>query len=172
MSLKICRKCNKEKSLDTFYKGKGYKDGYYPWCKPCKKKHFKQTKFEPQNKETKICSACKEEKAISNFYKDSHITDGYSCRCKKCKSLVTRQSQLKEKYSLTIEQYNELLQKQNGGCGICGRITDLKRVLAVDHDHKTNIIRGILCDRCNRGLGLFLDSPEFLRRAANYLENY
>lgn len=51
-------------------------------------------------------------------------------------------------------------------CVICGS----DKELVVDHDHKTGVIRGVLCGKCNRGIGLLDDSPERLRRAAVYLE--
>lgn len=82
---------------------------------------------------------------------------------------------LKNNFSLTPEDYSALLQKQDGVCYICKKpetkIT--KGVLcrlAVDHNHKTGRVRGLLCDKCNRGLGYFKDSPTLLRVAADYLE--
>ena len=78
---------------------------------------------------------------------------------------------LKTKYGLTQEQYDAKLAAQNGGCCICETKEPGGRgVFPVDHDHETGVIRGLLCDNCNNGLGRFQDNPEFLRRAATYLE--
>ena len=61
-----------------------------------------------------------------------------------------------KKYGITLEQYNEILQKQDGKCLICKFPAKFfKRCLAVDHDHRTGVIRGLLCNRCNRQLGWF-----------------
>lgn len=72
-------------------------------------------------------------------------------------------------YGLSLAEYDALLMKQGGGCALCGRAKDRRR-LPVDHDHRTKRVRGILCEACNRGLGLLGDSPARLRRAVAYLE--
>jgi len=75
-----------------------------------------------------------------------------------------------------MQQYRALLIKQKGKCAICrkdfGHISclGLKAKLAVDHDHETGRVRGLLCGKCNRGLGWFGDDPKLLRRAADYLK--
>ena len=72
------------------------------------------------------------------------------------------------KYDLTPHQYAEMLLNQNGGCAICGAVpTD--RPLSVDHSHHTDKVRGLLCSRCNSGIGFFKDNPNLLRNAVNYL---
>jgi len=65
----------------------------------------------------------------------------------------------------------ELKKEQNFGCAICG-ITEeeTKKSFCVDHDHKTGKVRGLLCNNCNHGLGLFKDNTLFLARAINYLK--
>ena len=75
---------------------------------------------------------------------------------------------------LDSSDYKEMLVSQDYSCKICGRETSDRKgspSLCVDHCHKTNNIRGLLCAKCNKGLGLFLDNPAFLRAAADYLEN-
>lgn len=73
------------------------------------------------------------------------------------------------KYGLTVEQYQQLLKEQGGVCKIC-RLPPAARRLAVDHDHDTKVIRGLLCVSCNRGLGMFRDNPNLLSEAKSYLE--
>ena len=84
---------------------------------------------------------------------------------------ANRKYQLK-KLGLSVEDYNTLLKKQNYGCAIC-QVHEMKlsKKLAVDHDHKTGRVRGLLCDSCNRGIGLLEDSSVVLRTAAEYLNN-
>jgi len=71
----------------------------------------------------------------------------------------------KSRYGLTAEQYNDLLVAQGGRCAICKSDT----LLQVDHDHTTDVVRGLLCRECNMGLGKFKDCVELLTRAINYL---
>ncbi len=68
-----------------------------------------------------------------------------------------------------VAWYKSLLKEQGGVCAICKR-PPMKHRLAVDHNHKTNEIRGLLCARCNRGIGLFFDDQAMFLRAADYLE--
>ena len=81
-----------------------------------------------------------------------------------------REQTLVRKYGVTQAKYEEMLEKQNGGCGICDA-KPMKRALCVDHDHKTGVVRGLLCRSCNQALGKFGDSVESLRRVMHYLES-
>jgi hypothetical protein len=89
--------------------------------------------------------------------------------------------QLKYKFGITLEEYNLMVESQGGVCAICGgkNFTRHKGThnnkavavsLAVDHDHKTGQIRGLLCNACNTSLGKFKDDPVLLRKAIKYLE--
>jgi hypothetical protein len=76
------------------------------------------------------------------------------------------------KYGITIEQYAEMYDEQMGGCAICGKQCGMyqdRAGLFVDHDHKTGFVRGLLCFRCNTGLGKFMDDPALLGAALTYL---
>jgi formate dehydrogenase maturation protein FdhE len=79
-----------------------------------------------------------------------------------------REIQQKHYYGMLPGEYEQRLAEQNGVCAICGDTP--KKSLGVDHNHKTGAIRGLLCDRCNVGLGCFADIPERLRKAADYLK--
>ena len=77
---------------------------------------------------------------------------------------------LEKKYDITLEQYNELLIKQDFCCAICGKhVSKCKKRLAVDHDHITGEVRGLLCMQCNIILGNANDDVEILLEAINYL---
>lgn len=70
--------------------------------------------------------------------------------------LKRREDHLKKSYNLTIEDYNNLLVKQNNKCYICGKLHEcLKKGLHVDHNHETGSIRGLLCSKCNGALGWY-----------------
>jgi hypothetical protein len=76
-------------------------------------------------------------------------------------------------YGISAEDYRRLYEAQGRRCAICKRATGAARRLAVDHDHKTGEVRGLLCKPCNRyGLGMFArDDPEIFDRASDYLRN-
>ena len=74
------------------------------------------------------------------------------------------------KYNLSATKKTEIFSNQKGCCAICGyKFGRRKGDMCVDHDHKTGNVRGLLCDKCNRGLGYFMDKNELLRKAADYL---
>lgn len=81
---------------------------------------------------------------------------------------VTRAANLKRKFSLTVTEYETMFEAQGGRCAICRSTPDSKR-LAVDHDHQTGQIRGLLCANCNRALGLMKDNVDRLAAAIEYL---
>lgn len=78
---------------------------------------------------------------------------------------------LSKRYGLTLDDYNNILLVQNNGCAICSTKEPggKNKRFHVDHCHKTGAIRGLLCDKCNRGLGYFNDSIENLNSAIGYL---
>lgn len=138
----------------------------------------------------KICNECKEKLPISDFAPKKPNFLYYCCRkCGVKKELEKRrvagvkylQQQrnwhLKNKYGIDLIQYNEILESQNHKCAICGILdTEIKdnsrnmiHKLFVDHDHKTGIVRGLLCANCNHGLGKFMDNIKYLEFAINYL---
>ena len=81
----------------------------------------------------------------------------------------SRTKQLR-KYGLTPADYGRMEAAQNGGCLICGRKARQGRYLCVDHCHLRLVVRGLLCDPCNKGLGSFQDNAERMRVGADYLD--
>ena len=79
---------------------------------------------------------------------------------------------LKAKYRITMVDYQSLMGEQFGVCAICGEKEANTEYLAVDHDHITGEVRGLLCKRCNKGLGFFLDKPDLLVKAIVYLKKH
>lgn len=83
---------------------------------------------------------------------------------------------LKYKYGISIEEYNIILNSQNGVCKICKRIETKKSrtgdvcKLHIDHDHKTGKIRGLLCHKCNVAISLFCDDTSIMKKAIIYLD--
>ncbi len=73
------------------------------------------------------------------------------------------------KYGLTVESYGSLLTNPDGVCAICKKPNRSGRKLAVDHDHATERVRGLLCGKCNVALGLMCDDAELLLLAVEYL---
>jgi hypothetical protein len=115
--------------------------------------------------EYKQCSKCKEVKSVSEFHKNRKIKSGYASACKPCVASYTKEfyhnnlehhklkaraGNLKRKYGLTNEEYDALFLFQGGVCFICKRACPTGRRLAVDHDHDTGAIRGLLCTMCNQ----------------------
>jgi Autographiviridae endonuclease VII len=93
----------------------------------------------------------------------------WRCRDKKAEYESARKTRLKVVYDMKEGMYEALLDKQNGVCAICGGTCTNGHTLYVDHDHKTGMIRGLLCNRCNFGIGYFKDNQTFLAAAIEYL---
>jgi Recombination endonuclease VII len=73
------------------------------------------------------------------------------------------------RYGLTLDDYYEMLDAQDGKCAVCDRDPSCVGPLVVDHDHASGKVRALTCQHCNLGMGHFYDNPEFLWRAAEYL---
>lgn len=88
-----------------------------------------------------------------------------------------RHYNMKRYYGIGEDEFQAILDDQGGVCAICGKLNLVERSntgdvkhLAVDHDHADGVVRGLLCQNCNLGIGSFFDQPLLLRKAAEYLE--
>lgn len=164
--MKTCRLCGKTKPVDSFYKDGGMRDGRRNDCIECNRK-LRKTWYS-KNREAAVAKA----KRWQAENKDRYLESQRQHRAQNREELreKDRQRWLKAKYGLTPDSFNDLLARQNNACAICGRAmgTDLH----VDHDHRENRVRGLLCGSCNRGIGLLQENPSNLYRAGNYLANY
>lgn len=81
---------------------------------------------------------------------------------------------LQKNYGISPAEYDALLKDQNYCCAICGtdKPTGRWKAFAVDHNHDTGAVRGLLCNECNRGMGLLKDDINLLRKAAEYLNKH
>lgn len=126
----------------------------------------------------KLCARCRVKKPLSQFHRQPSGPKGRHSYCKSCANKAQRVSRIKNvtperkrayqfmtRYGLTIAQVSALLAAQGGRCAICRR-KDVR--FCVDHNHKTKKTRGILCHRCNVGLG-FMESMG-VKKALSYLE--
>jgi len=135
----------------------------------------------------KPCSKCGIVKELDQFNKRAASKDGYTARCTTCintKALKTRTERpdstrgnnLKQRFNMSIAEYNEIFLKQKGKCAICELAetsVDSKgniKWLSVDHHHGNGDIRGLLCNSCNTGIGLLQDSAKIMYSAINYLK--
>ena len=116
----------------------------------------------------KQCRSCGVEKPLSEFHKRSD-TGNLQTQCKNC----YHSRQLERLYGITLAEYDRMYEEQNGVCKICHLPQESKRNtrLCVDHNHTTGEVRGLLCDSCNRAIGLLKDDPRLLDRAAEYLRS-
>lgn len=140
---------------------------------------------------TRQCKQCQEIKDITEFHFTANKIKSRRRVCKACqhkrqaerglipevrakRRLTGYKTKLRNTYGMTYEDYLAMLEAQDGLCKICSRKLDPESVNDaphVDHCHKTGRVRGILCFRCNTGLGKFGDDAILLQRAAKYLKN-
>lgn len=120
----------------------------------------------------KWCKECKEEGVTNRRptpYPGPRCTTHHRTR-RKALSSRAHGARVEKVYGITSEQYEALYEAQGGRCAICQRATGATKRLAVDHDHVTGFVRGLLCKPCNRDvLGHLRDSVMALIRAARYL---
>lgn len=148
----------------------------------------------------KICPRCGIDKPAHDYARDNSRFDGRQRICRMCDNRKARAyyaankekkatyhrlmrgykkyQRLKQKYNLSDVQFDEMLVAQDGNCAICGHKDN--RGLSVDHDHTCcpgrnscgKCVRGLLCSRCNMGLGNLGDDIEILLKSVDYLMSH
>lgn len=151
---KQCPDCSRILDTSEFGSDKGTKDGLRYYCKPCN--NVRSTLWQERNREHK---------------------NKYQKEWNKKNPEKQRKSYLKSMYGLGWEMYLFLYKKQEGLCKICSvplklhnTDDDHKETVHIDHCHTTGKIRGLLCNKCNSGLGFFKENQEYLKKAIEYLE--
>ncbi len=193
---KGCPRCRQVKPLDEF--SKSTKDGLQSYCKPCNsqqglEKYYRDNPDRRRDRridfvnKTRQCTKCEEWKPWDKFSTNGGRKPYPHSRCNVCTLEMHRQKKrnnpalyaanqrrndLKTKYGITVDQYEEMLKSQGYCCKICLSKTSGRKsgVFLVDHDHNTGNVRALLCARCNVGLGNFDEDIERLRRVILYIE--
>lgn len=185
------RKTNRRNSICRECSAKNYRLQRQLEGLPVKQSIIKIKKLRKQG--LFCCPLCNETKKMEgNFYTNSSSNTGYASHCIPCQNILARElSQrpeqknklhkyyvkhkegqknraLLKKYNINLQEYNLLLKQQNGVCAICNSV-DKDKSLAVDHNHKTGFVRGLLCGRCNPAVGFCKDSPELVMKLFEYL---
>jgi hypothetical protein len=142
-----------------------------------------------QNKRTfwNCMCQCGKPAVVQGFYLKSGKTKSCGClqrevaratrlkhgRADKTDKAYTRETHVKRKYGMTIDQYNEMFEAQNGLCAICSyKFGQKQGDCYVDHCHATKIVRGLLCQQCNSAIGHAKDDPSVLLKAARYVSAF
>jgi hypothetical protein len=180
--MKQCTKCLKEKQSTDFYSKRGKPRSI---CKSCeaeaRKVYRKEHGDQMRTRERQYYAASPTMKANKRKHIQAHkeqkrLTDalyhrnnkGKRAAYRKSRQEIERERYLKRKYGIDLEKYNQLLEEQFGLCAICLE----EKPLHVDHDHKTGIVRGLLCSNCNTAVGLLKDDALNIQGAINYLEKF
>lgn len=168
--------------------------------KLCWNRHFRQgsqdgrirrstKKMNPERDDQRWCSACSEWKSLDQFRTKS---GNIQSRCKPCASAYqvewrnanlekvratqrahSRRRYSRTRYGLEREEFDaRVATAMLAGCEICGRFNENGKPLHQDHCHTSNVLRGFLCENCNRALGMMKDDADRLRAAADYLERH
>lgn len=186
---KQCWTCERWLNTSEFRGGVATLDGLHGSCARCQRakhrqsyspppKHYYDRRRARDKDGLKECTSCETWLPEGDFKADGRRIDGLCAICKLCTRRKRRESWLRTKYGLTPEAYQKLLADQNGQCAICATAIHGDEATHVDHDHACcpssvqscgRCVRGLLCRRCNTGLGMFGDAPENLRAAFDYL---
>ena len=159
--MKKCTHCKKEKPLSEYYPVANGVRGVRPKCKECTR--ILEKKKYGENDEFRWSKLSKQ--AIKLRTDPEHKARHQESQ---------RRWHLKSNYGLTTEAFDAMVTSQGGGCAICGIKPETgvpKTRMVVDHCHKTNTVRGILCDLCNTAIGKFHDDVLKLESAIRYLKN-
>jgi len=180
-----CSKCEVFKLWSGFSKNKHGTRGYQSWCRDCLREYTgaKKKKEYTITKDGRECSECGVFKLWQYFHVRRDLSTGHASACKNCMKKRTRRNmdngmirnrELKRKYGIDLNKYNEMVKTQGDTCAICntknkGKARGRVRYWSVDHSHETGEIRGLLCQQCNAILGMAKDSVDILESAIEYL---
>lgn len=163
-----CCWCGKDVEKDNRAVNKAHKSKKHMFCNvSCGNKYrYKSQRDNFVIPLEKTCICCNQTKLLGQFHPAKNRLDGRASYCKVCQAEYASRYAKKQKYGLTPEHEAETLEEQEGVCAVCG----CDPPLCVDHCHNTKVIRGLICNKCNLGIGFLGDDLEGLLKAVAYLE--
>jgi hypothetical protein len=168
---KRCSKCGEYKSVDEFCRDKHQLSGLSCSCKKCHNKQGRESDaVYRENRKARTKKYHQEHLEQDKARRHAHYIRNWE-RIAQEYELTARGIRLQKYYNMTLDDYDAMLKTQNNQCVICGKTPEENgKRLCVDHDHETGAVRGLLCDKCNTGLGFFRDSIDLVSRAKKYLK--
>lgn len=161
---KQCSKCDVIKLHSQFMKRKDSKDGLRGWCRQCMKENCVQWREDNPEKAKEM-----DYKTSTKNAERRNITGKAWYKRNPDRS---KHNHLMREYGISLDDYNKLLVIQQDKCAICGTHKSLHdKGLCVDHCHVTGKVRGLLCLKCNRGIGFLKDDSELCLKAHHYLKD-
>jgi hypothetical protein len=158
---KVCPRCSRRLALSGFHKRSSRGTRLASWCKDCVRDRYNDRYADDAN------FRVTRSEYFSKYQSGKTEVEVHRTKVRR------DASKLKSMYGITVEEFEMMSTTQGGVCKICGRPPIGKSRLSVDHEHSTSRrVRGLLCDPCNTGVGMFRDNPELLRGAADYLEKF
>lgn len=163
-----------------YFTGKQCKNGHLSirstkgGCLECAKKRARDRRSDPEANERINQQRKNLRKANSSSYrKEKELKKRRYNEDPKFREKI-RENQIQRDYGIDLETYKLINEIQDSRCAICNRKETRsknhgKRDLAIDHDHKTGAVRGLLCSECNQAIGQFAHSQKIIRRAVKYL---
>jgi hypothetical protein len=154
-----CSRCHLDKPDGEFApsavarRAAGGKKGDY--CRPCKRDYYRGRERDP------VLKSAGKKRALARLLADPTLRVKHKIR--------TRNKELRRRYGMTVPEYEARLSEQGGRCACCGSEDPGGGSFRVDHDHATGAVRGLLCNRCNSGIGMLGDTPEAIEKALSYL---
>lgn len=169
---KQCTKCGEIKPVTEFTKHKLGKNGLRSRCRSCEKVYAEANKERASEQgKQRYRMNCKEinERHKAWYAANKEKFGQYSKEWYAENAEAHREKTLKRRYDITPSKLKNILEQQGGRCKICGTDKPEGRGFVVDHDHGSGIIRGVLCFKCNIGLGNFKDNILVMENAIEYL---
>lgn len=161
--MKRCKQCRETKPFSAFYGDAAAHDGHRPECKACTSARRKA--WYRANRDREIAR-------VQAWQRDNK--QRYNARQREYRKRNPDKDwpgHLKRKFGLTVDEYESFVAAHLGRCAICGDEPAASARLHLDHDHDSKAVRGMLCVRCNNGLGQFREDVELLARAVDYLDS-
>lgn len=191
--IRLCPHCASPMLRKTWANGEPETVTQYQRRKYCSKDCAAAARIaEVRTRTSKRCPRCKAERPVEAFRPNKARPDGRAGLCRPCENkseaewrrttdkglAMQRRSHRRYKYGLEPSDYDAMAEAQGGVCAICEQPESIvgargvPKSLSIDHNHITGVTRGLLCQRCNQGIGNMKENPARLRAAADYLERW
>ena len=163
---KRCTHCGKVKNVDDFYNDKNRPSGKHPWCKSCQKQAQAQWLAKPGNRE-------RDRSWHQEWAKQPHVKKKrLDYQKTEAGKTVKWRAKIKARHGITQAEFDRRMSAQNNLCAACRGPFKNRRNTHIDHCHKTNRVRDILCHNCNRALGAVQDDENILQALIDYLRRH